>query len=159
MGGGEKSACWQCRHVKAKCSLVRKRGVALSTPAKPRKRARTGEAGSSKVGASREKEVVVADEGSREEDSWGLRACEEIARLSGSLEGLSEMIGRQNALLGRLMEMMEEEATRAAWRRRTGESPRMAPGRTPVVLGVSDEEETREEVEEKGNEEEDEEDE
>ena len=79
MGGGEKSACWQCRHVKAKCSLVGKRGVAPSTPAKPRKRARTGEAGSSKVGESREKEVVVADEGSRREDVWGLRACEEIA--------------------------------------------------------------------------------
>jgi hypothetical protein len=152
VGGGEKSACWQCRHVKAKCSLVGKRGVAPSTPAKPRKRARTGEAGSSKVGASREKEVV-ADEESEKEDSWGLRACEEIARLSGSLEGLSEMIGRQNALLGRLAGMMEEEATRVAWRRRTEGTSRAA----PIVLGMGEEEEVREEVEEKGDEEEEEE--
>src|ERR1700746_702479 len=100
---GEKSACWQCRHVKARCSLVGKRGVVPTTPAKPRKRLRTGEAGPSKVG--RRQEVAEKDsEVTAKGDEWGLRACEEIARLSGSLEGLSEMIGRQNALLGPLME-------------------------------------------------------
>jgi hypothetical protein len=93
----------------------------------------------------------VTDKGSRKGDAWGLRACEEIARLSGSLEGLTEMIGRQNALLGRLAGLMEEEAAR---RRRTGSSPRVAPVRAPVVLYDSDEEEVREEVGEKEDEEE-----
>jgi hypothetical protein len=103
---GDKSACWQCRHVKARCSLVGKRGVATTTPAKPRKRARIGEAGSSRmsrVSEEAEKESEVTEKG----DVWGKRACEGLERLSGSLEGLADMIRRQNEILGRLVGVME----------------------------------------------------
>ena len=137
VGGGEKSACWQCRHVKAKCSLVGKRGVAPTTPAKPRKRARTGEAGTSKVGGRQEvaeKESEVTAKG----DEWGARACEALARLSGSLDGLTTMVERQNAILGRLAVRMEEESDWARWRRRREGEPAGPPA---VIMGAGDEEE------------------
>ena len=78
MVAGDRTACAQCRHFKAKCSLVGKRSVAPTTPSKPRTRARTGEAGSSKVGRGQEvaeKESEVAEMGG----VWGMRACEELA--------------------------------------------------------------------------------
>ena len=84
------------------------------------------------------------------EGTWGVRACEEIAWLSGSLEGLTTMIERQTLILGRLVGMMEEEADWRRWRWRREGTPRVA----PIVLGEGEEEEVREEVEEgAGNEE------
>ena len=50
-----------------------------------------------------------------EEEAWGVRVCEGIVRLNGSLIGLTEMIGWQNDLLGHLMGMMEEERIMVAW--------------------------------------------
>ena len=98
--------------------------------------------------------VEVADGGAETEDAWGVRACEGIARLSDSLEGLTSMIGQQNELLGRLLDMMAKERVWATWRRME-EAPRTV----PVVLGEGEEEEVREEVEEGvGNEGENEED-
>ena len=95
----------------------------------------------------------MADGGAETEDTWGVRACEGIARLTGSLEGLTSMIRQQNELLGRLLDMMAKERVWATWRRMEG-----APRTAPVVLGKGEEEEVREEVEEKGgkNEEEEE---
>ena len=97
----------------------------------------------------------VADGGAETEGAWGVRACEEIAWLSGSLEGLTAMIEHQTLILGHLVGMMEEEADwRRLMRRREG-TPRAA----PIILGEGEEEEVREEVEEgAGNEEENEED-
>ena len=146
-------ACAQCRQVKASCSLVKKRPAAPSTPPRARKRPRINEAGSSRAGRTQER-AEVADGGAETEDAWGVRACEGIARLSDSLEGLTSMIGQQNELLGRLLDMMAKERVWAAWRRME-EAPRTV----PVVLGEGEEEEVREEVEEGvGNEEENEED-
>ena len=89
------------------------------------------------------------------EDAWGVRACEEIARLSGSLEGLTAMIERQTLILGHLAGMMEEEADWRRWRRRREGTPRVV----PTILGGGEEEEVREEVKEgAGNEGENEED-
>ena len=80
--------------------------------------------------------------------------CEGIARLTDSLEGLTSMIGQQNELLGRLLDMMAKERVWAAWRWMEG-----APRTAPVVLGEGEEGEVREEVEgEAGNEGENEED-
>ena len=148
MGGGDKSACWQCRHVKAKCSLVGKCGVAPSTPTKPRKRARTREAGLSKVG--RMLEVAEKEsEGTERGDVWGVRACEELARLSGSLDGLTTMVECQTLILGHLAGMMEEESDWRRWRwKREGEP--VIP--LAVTMGVGDEGEEGGE-EEAGNEE------
>jgi hypothetical protein len=102
--------------------------------------------------------VEVADGGAETEDAWGVRACDGIARLSGSLEGLTAMIGRQNDLLGRLVEMMETERMWASWRWRREGSPRVTPVRaSALVLGEGDDggdEEVGNGVEEKGNEEE-----
>ena len=91
-----------------------------------------------------EKESEVTERG----DEWGVRACEGIARLNGSLEGLTSMIGRQNELLVHLLDMMAEERGWTAWRRME-----RAPRTAPIVLGVGEEEEVREEVKEKGDEE------
>ena len=95
--------------------------------------------------------MEVADGGAETEDAWGVRACEGIARLTGSLEGLTSMIGQQNELLGCLLDMMAKERVWTAWRRME-RAPRMA----PIILGEGEEEEVREEVEEKGDEEEEE---
>ena len=91
------------------------------------------------------------DGGAEMEDAWGVRACEGIACLTGSLKGLTSMIGQQNELLGRLLDMMAKEQVWAAWRRMEG-----APRTAPIILGEGEEEEVREEVEENGNKEEEE---
>ena len=70
--------------------------------------------------------------------------CEELARLSGSLDGLTAMVECQTLLLGRLAGMMEEEADWRRWRRRREGTPQAA----PTILGGGEEEEVREEVEE-----------
>ena len=93
----------------------------------------------------------MADGGAETEDAWGVRACEGIARLTDSLEGLTSMIGQQNELLGRLLDMMVKERVWAAWRRME-EAPRTA----PVVLGEGEEEEVREEAGNEGENEEEE---
>ena len=49
----------------------------------------------------------MVDGGEEKEDAWGVRACKGIAHLSGSLEGLADMIRRQNEILGRLVGVME----------------------------------------------------
>ena len=96
------------------------------------------------------KEVEVADK----EESWGRRACEGLAQLSSSIEGLTTMIGCQNILLGCLVGMLEEEADWVRWRRKRQGEPVVPPA---VILGEGDKEE--EEVEEEaGNEGENEED-
>ena len=92
-----------------------------------------------KVSEVQVKEAEVADK----EESWGRRACEGLAQLSGSIEGLTAMIGRQNLLLGRLVGMLEEEADWARWRRKRQGEPVVPPA---VILGKGDEEE--EEIEE-----------
>ena len=147
-------ACTQCRQVKGKCSLVKKRPAAPSTPPRAHKRPRVNEAGLSRTGGTQE-QVEVADGRAETEDAWGVRACEEITWLSGSLEGLTAMIKCQTLILGRLAGMMEEEADWRRWRRRREGTPRAA----PIMLGKGEEEEVREEVEEGvGNEGENEED-
>ena len=45
-----------------------------------------------------------------EEESWGKRVCKGLARLSGSLNGLTAMVECQTLILGHLAGMMEEEA-------------------------------------------------
>ena len=86
-----------------------------------------------------------------EEESWGKRVCEGIATLSGSLDGLTEMVRRQNVILGHLAGMMEEEADWARWRRKTQGEPAMA---LAIILGESDEEGVKSGVEGGGEEEE-----
>ena len=140
-------ACAQCCQVKGCCSLVWKHPAAPTMPTKARKWPRVGEARSSKVGEVQEKEAEVVDK----EGLWGKRVCEGITRLSGSLEGLTEMIRHQNVILGRLAGMMEEEATWAVWRRKRQGEPVVAP---VIILGESDEEEVRAGVKEGGGEEE-----
>ena len=93
----------------------------------------------------------VADGGVETEDAWGVRACEGIARLTGSLEGLTSMIGQQNELLGHLLDMMVKERVWTAWR-----WMERVPRTVLIILGKGEEEEVREEVEEKGDEEEEE---
>ena len=103
-----------------------------------------------KVSEVWEKEAEVADR----EGSWGKKVCEGIATLSGSLNGLTEMVRRQNVILGCLAGMLEEEAAWARWRWKTQGEPAVP---LVVILGKGDEEE--EEVEEEaGNEGENEED-
>ena len=76
--------------------------------------------------------------------------CEGITRLSGSLDGLTAMVERQNAILGCLAVRMEEESDWVRWRRKREGEPVI----TPVIIeGVGDEEEEEGE-EEAGNEEE-----
>ena len=88
-----------------------------------------------------------------EEESWGKRMCEGIARLSGSLDGLTAMVERQNAILGRLAVRMEEESDWARWRwKREGELV----GPPAIIEGVGDEGEEEGE-DEAGNKEEEEE--
>ena len=97
-----------------------------------------------------EKEAEVAGVG-----AWGKRACEELAQLSGSLNGLTAMVKCQTLILGRLAGMMEEESDQRRSRRRREGTPRAA----PTILGGDEEEEVRDEVEEgAGNEGENEED-
>ena len=137
----------QCRQVKAKCSLVEKRPAAPSTPPRACKRPQVNEAGLSRTGGTQER-VEVADGGAETEDMWGVRVCEGIAWLSGSLEGLTTMIECQTLILGRLVGMMEEEADWRRWRQKRQGEPVIPPA---VIMGVGDEEE--EEVEEEaGNE-------
>ena len=139
-------ACAQCRQVKGRCSLVKKKEPAPSTPTKARKRPRVGEAGSTRAAEVREKGAEVTDE----EESWGKRMCKGITRLSGSLDGLTTMVKHQNAILGHLAVRMEEESDWARWRwKREGEPV------IPLVIieGMGDEEEEEGE-EEAGNEEE-----
>ena len=88
---------------------------------------------------AREKEAEVADAG-----AWGKRACEELAHLSRSLDGLTAMVKRQTLILGHLAGMMEEELDRRRLRRRREGTPRAA----PTILGRGEEEEVREEIEE-----------
>ena len=89
-----------------------------------------------------------------EEESWGARMCEGIAQLSGSLDGLTAMVERQNAILGRLAVQMEEESDWARWRwKREGEPV----GPPAIIEGMGDEGEDDEVEEEAGNEEEEEE--
>ena len=78
------------------------------------------------------------------EEAWGKRACEELTRLSSSIEGLTTMVECQTLILGRLAGMMEEEADRRRLRWRREGMPRAA----PIMLGRGEEEEVREEVEE-----------
>ena len=95
------------------------------------------------------KEAEVADE----EESWGRRACEGLAQLSSSIEGLTAMIRRQNLLLGHLAGMLEEEADWVRWRRKRQGEPVVPPA---VILGEGDEEEeVEEEAENEGENEED----
>ena len=132
-------ACAQCCQVKGKCSLVKKVPAATSTPTKAHKRPRVGEAGSSRASEVREKEAMVADEAG----SWGAKVCEGIATLSGSLNGLTEMVRHQNVILGCLAGMLEEEVAWARWRWKTQGELVVT---LAVILGEGDEEE--EEVEE-----------
>ena len=81
-----------------------------------------------------EKESEVAETGG----VWGMRACEELARLSGSLEGLTAMIERQTLILGCLAGMMEEEADFRRWRRRREGEPVIPPA---IIMGAGGEEE------------------
>ena len=129
---------------------MKKKDPAPLTPAKARKRPRVEGAGSAKVSEVRAKEAEVADE----EESWGRRMCEGIARLSGSLDGLTAMVERQNIILGCLAGVMEEELDWARWRRKT-QGELAVP--LVVILGEGDEEEeeVEEEVGNKGENEED----
>ena len=125
-------ACAQCHQVKASCSLVKRRPAATSTPTKARKQPRIGEAGSTRTPEVRERgaEAVGAEE------SWGERVCEGIATLSSSLDGLTAMVEHQNAILGRLAGLMEEEADWARWRRKMEGEPVIPPA---VIMGMGDE--------------------
>ena len=108
-------ACTQCHRVKGHCSLVGKHPAVPPTPTKACKWPRVGEAGSLGAGEAQE---WVEEAKEEEEESWGVRVCEGIAHINGSLIGLAEMIRQQNDLLGHLMGMMEEERMVVAWRRR-----------------------------------------
>ena len=94
----------------------------------------------------REKGAEVMDE----VELWGKRMCEGIARLSGSLDGLTAMVERQNIILGRLAVRMEEESDWARWRWKT-QGELVVP--LAVILGKGDEEEEEEVEDEAGNEE------
>ena len=113
-GGRTTRACMQCHQVKGHCSLVKKKDPAPSMLSKARKRPRIGEAGPSRVSEVQEKEAMVADGAG----SWGVKVCKGITSLSGSLNGLAEMVRCQNIILGCLAGMMEEEAAWVKWRRR-----------------------------------------
>ena len=126
---------------------MRKADPAPSMPTKARKRPRIGEAGSTRAAEVREKGAEATDG----EASWGERLCEGIARLSGSLDGLTAMIERQTLLLGRLAGMMEEEADYRRWRRKQEGEPVGPPA---IIEGVGDEGEDDEVEEEAENEEE-----
>jgi len=149
-GGGTTKACAQCRQVKSRCSLVKKKEPGPSTPTKARKRPRVGEAESTRTPEVRERGAEAAIE----EASWGERVCEGIATLSGSLDGLTAVIERQTLILGRLAGMMEEEADHRRWRRKMEGEPVGPPA---IIEGVGDEGEDNEVEEEAGNEEEEEE--
>ena len=71
---------------------MKKRPAAPSMPPRARKRPRVNEVGPSRTGRTQER-VEVADGGAETEDAWGVRACEEIAWLSRSLEGLTAVGG------------------------------------------------------------------
>ena len=94
-----------------------------------------------------EKESEVTEKGG----VWEVRACEEIARLSGSIEALTAMVERQTLILGRLAGMMEEEADHQRWRRKMEGEPVIPPA---VIMGAGDEGEEEEVEAEAGNEEE-----
>ena len=119
---------------------MKKAPAVTLTPTKACKRPRVEDAGLVKVSEVRAKEAEVADE----EELWGRRACEELTRLSGSLDGLTAMVERQTLILGRLVGMMEEESDQRRSRRRREGTPRVA----LTILGGDEEEEVREEVEE-----------
>ena len=133
-GGSTSKACAQCRQVKGRCSLVKKKDPAPLTPTKARKRPQVGEAGSTRAAEVREKGTEATDG----EASWGERVCEGIATLSGSLNGLTAMIERQTLLLGCLAGMMEEEVDYRRWRRRREGEPVIPPA---IIMGAGEEEE------------------
>ena len=85
--------------------------------------------------------VEKESEGTGKGDVWGARACEELVRLSGSLNGLTAMVERQNVILGRMAGMMEEESDWRRWRRRRQGELVIPPA---VILGMGDEEEEEE---------------
>ena len=143
-------ACAQCRQVKGRCSLVKKKDPAPPTPTKARKQPRVGEAGSTRAAEVWEKGAEATDG----EASWGERVCKGIATLSGSLDGLTTMVERQTLILGCLAGMMEEEADHRRWgRKREGEPV----GPLAIIEGVGDEgdDEVEEEAENEGENEED----
>ena len=98
-----------------------------------------------------EKESEVTEKGS----VWGMRACEELARLSGSIKALTAMVERQTLILGHLAGMMEEEVDHRRWRRKWEGEP---VGPLAIIKGVGDEgdDEVEEEVENEGENEEEE---
>ena len=113
---------------------MRKVDPAPLMPTKARKRPRVGEAGSTRAVEVREKGAEATDG----EASWGERLCEGIARLSGSLDGLTAMVECQTLILGSLAGMMEEEADFRRWRRRREGEPVIPPA---IIMGAGGEEE------------------